>query len=44
MGYVHHAEAVTADWLAEGAFEIDVGGRRVPATASLRSFYRPRRR
>ena len=44
MGYVHHAEAVTADWLAAGNFEIDVGGRRVPATASLRSFYRPRRR
>ncbi|MCY3561553.1 MAG: FAD-dependent oxidoreductase, partial [bacterium] len=44
MGYVRCAEAVTADWLAAGAFEIDVGGRRVPATASLRSFYRPRRR
>ncbi len=44
MGYVHHPEGVTADWLAEGSFAIDVGGRRVPATASLRSFYRPRRR
>ena len=44
MGYLDHAEGVTADWLASGSFEIDVGGRRVPATASLRSFYTPRRR
>ena len=44
MGYLDHVEGVTADWLASGSFEIDVGGRRVPATASLRSFYTPRRR
>ena len=44
MGYLDHAEGVTADWLASGSFEIDVGGRRVPATSSLRSFYTPRRR
>ena len=44
MGYVDHPGGVTADWLAAGTFEVDVAGRRVPATASLRSFYRPRRR
>ena len=44
MGYLDHAEGVTADWLASGSFEIDVGGRRVPATSSLRSFYTPARR
>ena len=44
MGYLDHVEGVTADWLASGSFEIDVGGRRVPATSSLRSFYTPRRR
>ena len=44
MGYVEHPGGVTADWLAAGTFEIDVAGRRVPATASLRSFHRPRRR
>ena len=44
MGYLDHVEGVTADWLASGSFEIDVGGRRVPATSSLRSFYTLRRR
>ena len=44
MGYLDHDGGVTAGWVASGDFEIDVGGRRVPATASLRSFFRPRRR
>ena len=35
---------VTAEWLAAGGFEIDIGGELTPATASLRSFYKPRTR
>ena len=44
MGYLNHPGGVTAEWLAAGRFEIDVAGERVPATASLRAFYDPRRR
>jgi 4-methylaminobutanoate oxidase (formaldehyde-forming) len=32
---------ITADWLATGAWEVDVAGQRVPATASLRPMYDP---
>ena len=34
--------AVTSAWLADGAFEVDVGGRSYRAEASLRGFYDPR--
>ena len=46
MGYLTRpdGEGVTAQWLADGAFEIDVAGELVPATASIRSFYTPRTR
>ncbi|WP_088284443.1 FAD-dependent oxidoreductase [Kineosporia sp. A_224] len=36
-------DGVTAAWLAEGSFEVDVAGTRVPATCSLRPFYDPGR-
>jgi 4-methylaminobutanoate oxidase (formaldehyde-forming) len=32
---------ITADWLATGAWDVDVAGQRVPATASLRPMYDP---
>jgi len=41
LGYVHHADGVTADMLASGRFEIDIAGERIPATASLRPFHDP---
>jgi 4-methylaminobutanoate oxidase (formaldehyde-forming) len=41
MGYLNHPEGVTKDWLGAGTFEIEVATRRIPATASIRSFYDP---
>ena len=35
-------EGVTAAWLDEGTFEIDIAGELVPTTPSIRSFYDPR--
>jgi len=42
MGYLNHPDGVTKDWLDAGAFEIEVATRRIPATASIRSFYDPK--
>ena len=42
MGYVNFEDGVTNDYVAAGNFEIEIGGRPIPATASLRSFYDPR--
>ncbi len=41
MGYVNHPEGVTKGWLDAGTYEIEVALERIPATASLRSFYDP---
>ena len=41
MGYVNHPEGVTKGWLDAGTYEIEVALQRIPATASLRSFYDP---
>lgn len=42
MGYVRDGGApVTAAFVREGRWEIEVAGRRVPAQASLRPFYDP---
>ena len=41
LGYVRAPEAVTADWLDAGRFEIEVAGERIPARASLRAMYDP---
>jgi len=41
MGYVEHSDAITAGWLADGTWEITVAGTRVPASASIRSWYDP---
>jgi 4-methylaminobutanoate oxidase (formaldehyde-forming) len=41
MGYLTHPDGVTRSWLDAGAFEIEVATERIPATASIRSFYDP---
>ncbi len=41
MGYLGNPDGVTKQWLDEGSFEIEVATRRIPATASIRSFYDP---
>jgi 4-methylaminobutanoate oxidase (formaldehyde-forming) len=42
MGYVDHEGGVTTEYLDKGVFEIEVAGTRIPATASIRSFYDPK--
>lgn len=42
LGYVEADEEISADYIAAGKFEIDVGGERVPATASLSALYDPK--
>ncbi|WP_027155928.1 FAD-dependent oxidoreductase [Mesorhizobium sp. WSM2561] len=39
MGYLHSESGVSADWLSDGDFEIEIAGERHPAVASLRPFY-----
>jgi 4-methylaminobutanoate oxidase (formaldehyde-forming) len=41
MAYLTCEEGVTKEWLDGGSFEIEVATRRIPATASIRSFYDP---
>jgi 4-methylaminobutanoate oxidase (formaldehyde-forming) len=42
MGYVHHAEGVSAAWLASGGFEVEIACERMPAVLQLQPFYDPR--
>ncbi len=42
LGYIEVDEEVTKEYIEAGSFEIDVGGERVPATASLGALYDPR--
>ena len=42
LGYIEVEDAVTAEYLDAGKFEIDVGGDRVAAEASLSAMYDPR--
>jgi len=42
LGYVRCVDGVDKAYLAAGNFQIDVGGERIPATASLRPLYDPR--
>ena len=39
MGYLGCPDGVTKAWLDAGAFEIEVAGDRIPATAQIRPFY-----
>ncbi len=42
LGYIEVDEEVTAEYIDAGSFEIDVGGERIPAKASLSAMYDPR--
>jgi glycine cleavage system aminomethyltransferase T/glycine/D-amino acid oxidase-like deaminating enzyme len=41
MGYLHSPSGVDKNWLDSGTFQIEVATERIPATASIRSFYDP---
>jgi len=41
MGYLGNPDGVAQAWLDAGSFEIEVATERIPATASIRSFYDP---
>ena len=42
LGYIEIDEEVTKEYIEAGGFEIDVGGVRVPAKASLGAMYDPK--
>ena len=42
MGYVEHDEAVTKEWLDAGSWEVNIAGRHIPVSTSIRSWYDPR--
>ena len=37
LAYLRRDEPVTSDWLADGGFEVDLAGERVPVTATLKA-------
>jgi heterotetrameric sarcosine oxidase gamma subunit len=42
LGYLaNDGEAVSAEWIAAGRYELEVAGERLPARVSLRPFYDP---
>jgi 4-methylaminobutanoate oxidase (formaldehyde-forming) len=42
LGYVRREDGpVTADWLAEGRYEVEVANQRFPSRASFRAPYDP---
>ena len=42
LGYVEIKEPISSEYVDSGGFEIDVGGDRIPAKASLSALYDPR--
>ena len=42
MGYVSGDARIDAEFISSGTYEIEIAGRRYPATASLRPFYDPK--
>ena len=42
LGYVAHAEGVSAEFVGSGSYEIEIAGERYAARASLRPMYDPR--
>lgn len=42
LGFVENQEGVTADYIKNNKFEIDIAGQRYPAKASLRPMYDPK--
>ena len=43
LGYVRSAEPMPRAWAAEGTYEVDVAGTRIPARASFAPLYDPKR-
>ncbi len=43
LGYVRNAAGVSADWVAEGSYTVEVNGQEHSVEASLRPFYDPDR-
>ena len=43
MGYITRDEIITSDYINAGTYEVEVAGGRIPARASLRPFYDPKR-
>ena len=41
MGYVSHERNIPRNQVLDGSFEIEINGKRFPATASFRPFYDP---
>ena len=37
LAYLRRDEAVTSAWLADGGFEVDLAGERLPVTATLKA-------
>jgi 4-methylaminobutanoate oxidase (formaldehyde-forming) len=42
LGYVYEHDGVSREYIEAGKFEIEVGGRRIPAKASLSAMYDPK--
>jgi 4-methylaminobutanoate oxidase (formaldehyde-forming) len=42
MGYLKNPEGITDDWILNGAYEIEVEGRRIPAQVHLKAPYDPK--
>lgn len=42
MGYLECADGVTADFVGQGSYEIEIAAERFPAFASLQPFYDPK--
>jgi sarcosine dehydrogenase len=40
-GYVRNPDGVTADWVRDGSYELEVANERVPADVTLRPLYDP---
>jgi hypothetical protein len=43
MGYLRKAGGVTADWLKQGGFEVEVAGVRHAVDLQFSSFYDPKK-
>ena len=41
LGFVENEQGVSADWINEGKYEIEIACERYPARASLRPMYDP---
>jgi 4-methylaminobutanoate oxidase (formaldehyde-forming) len=42
LGYVHHKDGVTADWLSSGEWEVELAWKSYGAHVQLQPFYDPK--